>query len=110
MNNIILIGIIIIIIIDLYTSTPVFYKKAKWTIYIYTNLSKLKKIDNKYYKLNNKYIVVFYKPWLFEIYEGATKKEIKFKYSLGGQSNKADYLTWWEKIMGYKIEKWYKGQ
>lgn len=88
---------------------PYFPEDTVGVIYIFLNLNKLKKIDDRYFNLNDKYIVVFRYSWLFEIYRGRTKEEIKHSYSWGSQSNRADYLRFWQKIIGKRIEKWYLG-
>ena len=85
---------------------PLSFKDVKWTWFVYKKIGKSKILDKNHLKYRDK-IVVFYDSWLFEVYEGETIEEIACKYSLGGQSNKADYLTWWQKIIGIKIEKWY---
>lgn len=85
---------------------PLFINDVKWTWFIYKNMKKAEIIDKQHLKYKDK-IIVFYDSWLFEVYDGHTKEEIWNKYTLGGQSNKADYLTWWQKIIGRKIESWY---
>lgn len=69
-------------------------------------MKKAKIIDKGHLKYKDK-IIVFHYSWLFNVYEGQTIEEISNKYDLGGQSNKTDYLTWWQKIIGRKIESWY---
>jgi len=88
---------------------PVFYKDLYWTVYIYLNLDNLKKLNNKYFllKKKNSYIIWFLYPWQFEIYDGKSIKEIENTYHLGGQSNKASYLTRYQRYIGKKIEKYY---
>jgi len=85
---------------------PLFINDVKWTWFIYKNMKKAEIIDKRHLKCKDK-IIVFHDSWLFEVYDGHTKEEIWNKYDLGGQSNKADYLTWWQKIIGKKIENWY---
>ena len=87
---------------------PLFWNDVKWTLFIYKNLRKLKKLDSNslfsskvYHVSGTCYNVIFYDSWLFEVYKEDSE------YSLGGQSNKADYLTWWQKIIGKRIEKYY---
>lgn len=103
----------------IYAIKPLFPKNAKWTIYIWLNLKRLTPIEScyrwddnkdKYFLLKKKqknYVVSFMHSWLYHIYEGSTAKELQHKYDMGGQSNKADYLKFWEKGIGKKIEKWY---
>jgi len=79
---------------------PLFWNDVRWTWFIYRNMKKADIIDKEHLKYKDK-IIVFYDSWLFEVYEGQTKEEIRNKYDLGGQSNKADYLTWWQKIIVY---------
>lgn len=85
---------------------PLFFNDVRWTWFIYRKIKKSEVLDKKHLKYKDK-IIVFYDSWLFEVYEGKTVEEIAYKYDLGGQSNKADYLTWWQKIIGKKIERWY---
>lgn len=91
---------------------PLFFKNSKMLIFIYMNKSKLINLDNTYenflltHKSNN-YVIVWSYTWMFHVYEGSTCDEILFKYDIGGQSNKADYLTFWEKYLGNKLEKYY---
>ena len=85
---------------------PLFWKDVKWTWFVYKNMKKAKVIDKEHLVYDGK-IIVFYCSWLWDVYEGNTRDEIKSKYSLGGQSNKAYYLTWWQKLIGRKIENWY---
>ena len=85
---------------------PLSWKDVKWTWFVYKNMKKAKVIDKEYLVYDGK-VIVFYYSWLWDVYEGNTPDEIKHKYSIGGQSNKADYLTWWQKIIGKKIENWY---
>jgi hypothetical protein len=85
---------------------PLYWKNVKWTWFIYRNIKHAEILDKTHLKYKHK-IIVFYDSWLFEVYDGDTIEEISNKYSLGGQSNKADYLTWWQKIIGKKIEEWY---
>lgn len=81
-----------------------FWDNVKWTWFIYKNLDDAKILNKKHFYIKDK-IIVFYCSCLFEVYEGKTIEEIESKYSLGGQSNKASYLTWWEKKLGKEIEK-----
>lgn len=85
---------------------PLYWKDVRWTWLIFKNINKAEMLDNKHFKYKGK-IIWFCESWLFEVYEGETVVEIGSKYNLGGQSNKANYLTWWQKIIGRKIEKWY---
>ena len=85
---------------------PLFWNQVKWTWFVYRNMKKAKIIDKEHLIING-YVIVFLYPWLWDVYLGDSREEIGRKYSLGGQSNKADYLTWWQKIIGKKIEKWY---
>ena len=85
---------------------PIGLEDVKWTWFVYKHINEAEFLDEKHLKYKDK-IFVFLEPWLFEVYEGKTKEEIRHKYALGGQSNKADYLTWWQKIIGRKIESMY---
>jgi hypothetical protein len=85
---------------------PLFGNDVKWTWFVYKNMKKAKIIDKEHLIYNGK-VIVFYDSWLWDVYIGNSRDEIRYKYSIGGQSNKADYLTWWQKIIGKKIEKWY---
>lgn len=91
---------------------PLYWKDVKWTWFIYKNLNKLEKVDSDllrdvYRIKDTSYYVTFLYPWLFNICKSESQYTLGSKYSLGGQSNKASYLTWWQKIIGRKIEKWY---
>jgi len=85
---------------------PLYWKDVKWTWFVYSNMKKAKVIDKEHLIYNGK-VIVFYDSWIWNVYIGNSCEEIRYKYSIGGQSNKADYLTWWQKIIGAKIEKWY---
>jgi hypothetical protein len=85
---------------------PIGLEDVKWTWFVYKHINEAEFLDEKHLIYKDK-IFVFLEPWLFEVYEGKTKEEIRHKYALGGQSNKADYLTWWQKIIGRKIESMY---
>lgn len=101
---------------------PLYFEKFKWTWFIYKNRKNwillnekpdwTSLIDNSNYfridKKTKKYIIHFRESWLFEVYKGSSVDDIKFKYPLGGQSNKAEYLTQCEKKIGRKIEQYYK--
>ena len=121
-NNIFLFGIIVCIILWIAVIfqipiisliIPYFSKKAYWTIFIWRNLKNLVVCDgssmgNHCFKVKNKdYIVVFLSNDHFTVYRGKTAYEIQRKHSIGGQCNKANYLTFWELWIGKKIEKWY---
>jgi len=84
---------------------PIFLNDVKWTWFVYRNKERSEIIDN--YLLIDGYVIVFHYPWLWCVYEGNSYEEIRNKFSLGGQSNKSSYLTWWQKIIGKKIENWY---
>jgi len=91
---------------------PLFSNDVKWTLFIYKNLKKLiltedDRTSKTYNVKNTDYYVVFYDSWLFEVYKSESVENLGDKYSLGGQSNKADYLTKWQKMIGNKIEQWY---
>ncbi|MDD4970840.1 MAG: hypothetical protein PHT07_15540 [Paludibacter sp.] len=93
------------------TIIPLFWKDVKWTVFIFRTRNRWIKLDNNHFLVKTKdrnYVIFFLYSWLFEVYEGSTSKEINNKYSLGGQSNKADYLTFWQKWIGIKIEQRYK--
>jgi len=85
---------------------PLFWNDVKWTWFVYRNMKKAKIIDKEHLIYNGK-VIVFYDSWLWNVYVGNSREEIRNKYSIGGQSNKACYLTWWQKIIGKKIEDWY---
>jgi len=85
---------------------PLYWKDVKWTWFVYRNMKKAIIVD-KYHLIIKGKVIVFYSSWSWSVYEGNSYEEIRHKYSIGGQSNKADYLTWWQKIIGRKIEKWY---
>ena len=85
---------------------PLYWKDVKGTWFVYRNMKKAKIIDKEHLIYNGK-VIVFYHSWLWNVYIGNSREEIQDKYSIGGQSNKAHYLTWWQKIIGKKIEKWY---
>lgn len=85
---------------------PLYWKDVKWTLFVYRNIKKATIVDKEHLIIKGK-VIVFYESWLFDVYEGNSCEEIRHRYSLGGQSNKANYLTWWQKIIGKKIEKWY---
>jgi len=92
---------------------PLFWKDVKWTWFIYKNLNKLEKVESDlmntdvYRIKNTEYYVIFGYSWLFNVCKSESQYNIGCKYDLGGQSNKADYLTFWQKIIGRNIEKWY---
>ena len=92
---------------------PLFWNDVKWTWFIYRNRKKLKKVESDLrtvdvYKVDNTdYYVTFPESWLFDVVKSESQYNLGPKYDLGGQSNKADYLTWWQKILGRKIENWY---
>lgn len=85
---------------------PLYWKDVKWTWFVYKNMKKATIIDKKHLIYNGK-LIIFYDSWLWNVYIGNSLEEISHKCSVGGQSNKADYLTFWQKIIGRKIEKWY---
>lgn len=85
---------------------PLFWNDVKWTWFVFRNFYKSEMLDTKHFKVKD-YIIVFNAPWLFYVYKGKSVEEIRHKYSLGGQSNEADYLTFWQKIIGKKIENMY---
>ena len=90
----------------------VFPNDYKWVKYIYKNLNNLEKVKtdliSDVFKIKNtNYYVHFIDSWLFDIIESESQYKLGGKYSLGGQSNKADYLTKREKVIGGKIENWY---
>lgn len=85
---------------------PLFWKDFKWTWFVYKNMRKATIIDKEHLIVKGK-VIVFYYSWHWNVYEGKSREEIRHKYSIGGQSNKADYLTCLQKIIGRKIEKWY---
>ena len=92
---------------------PLFNKDVKWTWFIYKNLKNLNKVDSDLSETivfrvsNTDYYIIFLNSWLFNVVKSESQYKLGPKYSLGGQSNKASYLTWWQKIIGRKIEKWY---
>lgn len=85
---------------------PLFSRNVRWVLFIALNKKKFTVIDNYHFYFKGK-IIIFLESWLFHVYEGESVEEVKYKYDLGGQSNKADYLTWWEKLIGKNIENWY---
>lgn len=85
---------------------PLYLDDVRWTWFVYRNIKKAKIINENYLIYDGK-IIAFYESWLWNVYVGNSPEEIKYKYSVGGQSNRASYLTWWQKAMGNKIEKWY---
>jgi hypothetical protein len=83
----------------------------KWTFFIYRNLKNATKLDNEHLLIKTKkqnYVVVFHEPWLFHVYKGSSCEEIRNLYNIGGQSNKSDCLSFWEKWIGSRIEKFYR--
>ena len=92
---------------------PLYWKDVKWTWFIYKNLNKLERVDSDlintdvYRVKGTDYYVTFLYRWLFHVIKSESQYNIGSKYDLGGQSNKADYLTCWQKFIGKKIEKWY---
>lgn len=92
---------------------PIFTKDAKWTWFIFRNLNKLEKVESDLHNTDvfrikdTEYYVTFGYSWMFHVCKSESQFNIGSKYDLGGQSNKASYLTWWQKIIGKKIEKWY---
>jgi len=85
---------------------PLYWKDVRWTWFVYRHMKKATVIDKEHLIVKGK-VIVFYNSWIWNVYEGNSREKISHKYSIGGQSNKADYLTWWQKIIGRKIEKWY---
>lgn len=92
---------------------PLYNKDVRWTWFILRNLKNLKKVESDlpqtdvFRVKDSDYYVNFLNSWLFDVVKSESQYKIGCKYSLGGQSNKASYLTWWQKIIGRKIEKWY---
>lgn len=92
---------------------PIYWKDVKWTWFIYRNLNNLEKVESDLHNTDvfrikdTEYYVTFGYSWLFHVCKSESQFNIGSKYDLGGQSNKANYLTWWQKIIGRKIEIWY---
>lgn len=90
---------------------PLYWRDVRWTFFILFNLKRMEILkDNEHFLVRGKkrnYVITFNESWLFFVYEGNDQEEIWNRYSLGGQSNKADYLTFWQKWIGKKIENYY---
>ena len=117
-----LLWVLIFIIISIFDipinkiGIPIFGENVKWTWFIFRNLKKAKKVESDlpttdvFRIKDSDYYIVFFDSWLYNIVRSESQYKLGNKYDLGGQSNKADYLTWWQKIIGRKIENWYLSQ
>lgn len=95
-------------------------KDWQWTKFIYKNLDKLYPIESysvwnldkkypTYFKIEgyNNYVIVFSYSWMWHIYQGQSAEGIRNSFDLGGQSNRADYLTSQQLRVGIQIQRWY---
>jgi hypothetical protein len=91
---------------------PLSWNDVKMMLFVYRTRKRWVKLDDEHFlvkKNGEDYTIWFNYTWLFQVYEGniVNKKWYNFSYCLGGQSNRNDSLTFWQKWFGKKIENYY---